>query len=119
MPVLSAISRGGTFALCLLGHMVMKIDRAVEGDRVRLALSGDLDRIHLAEVERLLGEQDEPRDRIVLDLGGVRLVDREAVGALARWQAEGVRLERCPVYVLQWLAQEQTAKPGAPRRRSE
>ena len=37
---------------------------------------------------------------------GMKLVDREAVRFLARCEAEGITLVRCPAYIRAWIGQE-------------
>ena len=54
---------------------------------------------------------------IALELGEVRLVDRERVGFLARCEATGIRLESCPAYVREWIAREGQA--AGDRRRTK
>jgi hypothetical protein len=46
---------------------------------------------------------------VLLDLGEVTLVARDAVRFLARAEARGVRLAHCPEYVRSWIAAERSA----------
>jgi ABC-type transporter Mla MlaB component len=93
---------------------VLKIQRSMEGENVRLVLSGRIERQHLPELQRLIDEVAS-RQVIMLDLEEVRLVDREAVGFLARCEATGIRLENCPVYVREWIVREGTPPANPPR----
>ena len=92
---------------------MLKIQRSMDGENVRLALSGRIEGQHLAELQRLIEEAS--RHPITLDLEGVRLVDRDAVAFLARCEATRIRLENCPAYVREWIATEGHA-PGHPSR---
>ncbi len=93
---------------------MLKIQRSMDADNVRFVLSGSLEREHLAELQRLIDE-DAPQSVVTLDLAEIRLVDREAVGFLARCEAAGVRLENCSAYVREWVAREKDAPANPPR----
>jgi hypothetical protein len=67
-------------------------------------LSGEMDAEHAARLEELIGEVSD--GSILLDLGEVSLVARDAVRFLARAEARGVRIEHCPEYVRSWIAAE-------------
>ncbi len=85
--------------------MTLKIQRAADGDVVVFTLSG---RIEGERVEQLQGlfESETEDHRIVLDLHGVDLVDRDAVRFLARCAADGIQLEHCPAYIREWILRE-------------
>ena len=93
---------------------MLKIQRSMDGENVRFALSGHIEDQHVAELQRLI-EEEASRHPITLDLEGVRLVDRDAVAFLARCEATRIRLENCPAYVREWIATEGHA-PGHPSR---
>ena len=93
---------------------MLKIQRSIDADNVRFVLSGRLDGRHIAELQRLINE-DAPRNVVTLDLEEIRLVDREAVGFLARCEAAGIRLENCSAYVREWVAREKDAPANPPR----
>ncbi len=44
--------------------------------------------------------------KIILDLGKLTLVDREAVRFLGACEAKGVELRSCPSYIQIWLVNE-------------
>ena len=92
---------------------MLKIQRSVRAGNVRIMLSGRIEREHLAELQRLIDE-DAPHKLVTLDLEDVRLVDREAVGFLARCEGAGIRLENCSTYVREWISREQN-EPNPPR----
>jgi hypothetical protein len=62
----------------------------------------------VAELQRLLS-LEQTGCRIALDLEDVRLIDRDAVKFLARCEADSIRLENCPAYIREWIAQERNA----------
>ncbi len=73
---------------------------------VRLALSGVADAASLVELGRLTGEAEAAGSRVVVDLSGVRLVEREAVRFFSRGPGRRVRLTGCPAYLREWLRSE-------------
>jgi hypothetical protein len=83
---------------------MFKIRRSEEKDFATFALSGRIEEEHLPELQKLLkiepGANPTP---IALDLGDVRLVDREAIKFLAACEAHGVVLKNCPSYVREWI----------------
>lgn len=87
--------------------MVLRIERVEGRDSVVILLSGRIELQHVAELEAQFAAQSQ---RITLDLKEVRLVDREVVDTLARWDAEGITLENCPAYVREWIAKVQSQK---------
>src|SRR5215813_13991812 len=93
---------------------MLKIQRSADAGHVRMALSGRIEKQHLAELQRVIEEDPCPHG-ITLDLQEVRLVDREVIGFLARWESAGIRLENCPAYVREWITVEGTP-PGSPPR---
>jgi len=85
---------------------MLRIERDVEAGAVRLALSGRIQGEHLAELKRAVGRETVVREALTIDLGEVRLVDRPAVAFLARCEAAGALLVRCPAYVREWIDEE-------------
>jgi len=73
---------------------------------VVFTLSGRIETMHVAELERLVDLEDSD---VVLDLHDVELVDRTAVAFLERWEANGVKLEGCPAYLREWIEKERTS----------
>lgn len=85
--------------------MTLKIQRAVRGDAVVFTLSGRIEGERVDELQRLFESATGCRG-IVLDLEEVDLVDREAVRFLGGCVADGIRLERCPAYIREWILRE-------------
>ena len=95
---------------------MLKMQRSVRAGNLRIVLSGRMEREHLAELQRLIDE-DAPHKLVTLDLEDVRLVDREAVGFLARCEGAGIRLESCSTYVREWISREEDEHANPPRTR--
>ena len=95
---------------------MLKIQRSVHAGSVRIMLSGRIEREHLAELQRLIDE-DAPHTLVTLDLEDVRLVDREAVGFLARCEGMGILLENCSTYVREWISREANEPADPPRKK--
>jgi len=81
---------------------VLRIDRSANGE-VRFTLTGHVGVAHVGELQRLIDAESAGHRPIVLDLEGVKLVDRDAVSFLARCEASGIKLDNCPGYVREWL----------------
>jgi hypothetical protein len=83
---------------------MLRIERSVRGTLVVFAVSGRVGIKNLAELQRIV--DSETAQRKALNLKDLTLVDRHAVGFLARCEAEGTPLENCPIYVRQWIVRE-------------
>jgi len=84
--------------------MTLKIEKASDGERTVILLSGRLQSEHLDEVKRLM---DVDQSQIALDLDGVTLVDVEAVRFLSASEDDGVELLHCWPYIREWMLREQ------------
>lgn len=87
--------------------MVLRIDRADRPGSVVFVLSG---RIELQHLDQLRAQFAAQSLQITVDFTDVRLVDREVIETLAKWELEGIKFENCPVYVRDWIAKVQTRK---------
>jgi hypothetical protein len=85
--------------------MTFRIETAARGKCTVFILSGRFETVAIAELRKLLELQANHCD-IVLDLKDVCLVDREAMGFLARCEADGVKLENCAPYIREWMERE-------------
>jgi anti-anti-sigma regulatory factor len=86
-----------------------KVQKVTDGDLVVLAVSGHLEGEQLVELRKVLASEGGTRD-IVLDLKGVKLVDRDSVRFLSRCEADGVELRNCPAYIREWIVTERAAR---------
>jgi anti-anti-sigma regulatory factor len=85
--------------------MTLKIVRSAEDGLAVFSLSGRIELEHVGELQNLV-DFAAAKNRVVLDLKEVRLVDREAVQFFARCEAEGIELENCPAYIREWIEKE-------------
>jgi predicted metal-binding protein len=80
---------------------MLRILRSEEQSLTIFGLSGRIEESHVGELEALL--RDAATQPVVLDLGEVRLVDREVVKFLVACEANGIRVKNCPPYVREWM----------------
>src|SRR5262249_2736080 len=84
---------------------MLKIQRTTNGEVV-LTLTGRLKADRVNELSALLAAEPGER-RVVLDLKGIVLVDRETVRFLRACESNGIALRNCPPYVREWIEREQ------------
>jgi hypothetical protein len=87
--------------------LVLRIERADRPGSVVLVLSGRLELQHLDQLRAQFAAQSL---QIIVDFTDVRLVDRDVIETLAKWELEGIKFENCPVYVRDWIAKVQNRK---------
>lgn len=68
-------------------------------------LSGRIETEDLEELQRLL-DSEQGAKRVVLNLRDIQLVSKEVVRFLARCEQEGLLLEHCPAYIVEWIRRE-------------
>lgn len=83
---------------------MLRIRRVEKEGGVSFALSGRIGPEELIELKGLL-ESEAQVTKISLDLGEVRLVDREAVRFLGECESCGIKLKNSPSYVREWIDQ--------------
>jgi hypothetical protein len=88
-------------------RMTLKIQRSEEDRYVVFTLSGRIQLEHLPELQNLF-ELEAVDHSIVLDMGEIRLVDRETVKFLTQCEADGVKLDHCPAYIREWMEKERS-----------
>ena len=88
--------------------MTLRIQRSTDHERVVFQLSGRIRGDHVEGLRALLKSEVRDHD-LVLDLKGVKLVDRDAVRFLAQSEAEGASLRNCSAFIRQWILQERNA----------
>jgi hypothetical protein len=81
---------------------MLKIRRSEDSGLVVFTLSGRVEEKDVAELQELLQAEAEGLE-ITLDLGEVRLVDREAVRFLAACEVRRIKLKNCPSYIREWI----------------
>jgi predicted metal-binding protein len=91
---------------------MFQVRRSESGGVVTFALSGRIEEEQVAELQKLLKiEAGGNSTAVLLDLGDVRLVHRQAVKFLAECEAGGVELRNCPPYVREWIAKRERLTP--------
>ena len=88
-------------------RMVLKIERASDGQFVILRLSG---RLQLEHIDQLKTQMEGKAGRVILDLAEVKLIDREAVCFLGSCEANGFELRQCPLYIREWINRERASQ---------
>ena len=83
---------------------MLRIERSANG-QVVFTLSGrmqteDIEQFQQLLVVETLGQQ------LMFNLRDVTLVNQDAVTFLARCEANGIKIENCPLYIRNWIDQE-------------
>lgn len=86
--------------------MVLRIESVANGQVMILRLSG---RLQSENVEQLKEEIGNSTISVILDLGEVKLVDRDAVRFLGTCEANGVQLSQCSPYIRDWIDRERVS----------
>jgi hypothetical protein len=87
---------------------MFKIQKSVDHEFVVLSLSGRIDGGQLEELERIF-TLEAGGHKVVLNLEAVKLVDQEVVSFLAQCECNGIRLEKCPPYIREWITRRNEA----------
>jgi len=82
---------------------MIRIETSESGGLVTFVLSGRIEKEDLGELKTLLEKNEKT---VVLDLKGIRLVDREAVRFLANFETDNARITNCPPYIREWIRRE-------------
>ena len=77
--------------------------RRTGNDRVLFILSGRIETTEDIEQLQQLLAVETCRRQMVLDLKDVILVNQNAVEFLRRCEADGIKLENCPLHVRRWI----------------
>ena len=80
---------------------MLRIHRRENGDVV-FALSGQLGKENIGELERLFGTEGKDR-RIILDLKDITLTGQDGIVFLARCEGDGIVLTNCDPYIREWI----------------
>ncbi len=85
--------------------MTFRIETEVRGSFRVFILSGRIEKPAIVELRGLFEPQKDYRD-IVLDLKEVGIIDRDVMRFFVRCEADGVRLENCPLYIRERMERE-------------
>jgi ABC-type transporter Mla MlaB component len=73
-------------------------------DLVSFVLCGRIQKEDLGKLKSLL--EKHHNQAVVLDLNGVKLVDRDAVRFLASFETDPAKITNCPRYIREWIRRE-------------
>jgi hypothetical protein len=90
----------------MIRNQMLRIHRKENGDVV-FALSGQLGRENIGDLETLFGTEGKDR-RIILDLKDMTLTGSDGIVFLARCEAAGIALVNCDPYVREWITRQGT-----------
>jgi ABC-type transporter Mla MlaB component len=82
---------------------MLKTQELDSGDEGTFVLSGRIQKEDLEELKSLL---EKHHKSVVLDLEGVKLVDRDTVGFLASFETDQAMITNCPRYIREWILRE-------------
>ena len=83
---------------------MLRIERSANG-QVVFTLSGRMQTEDIEQVQQLL-DVEAPGQQLMFNLEDVMLVNQDAVTFLARCEANGIKLENCPLHIRNWIDQE-------------
>lgn len=83
---------------------MLRIERSANG-QVVFTLSGRMQIEDIEQVRQLLGVET-PGQPVTLDLRDVTLVSQDVVTFLADCEANGIKLQNCPLHIRNWINQE-------------
>ena len=83
---------------------MLRIERSANG-QVVFTLSGRLQTEDIEQLQQLLGVET-PGQPVTFDLRDVTLVNQDAVTFLASCEANGIKLQSCPLHIRNWINQE-------------
>ncbi len=81
---------------------MIRIETSETGNVVTFVLSGWIEHEDLWQLKHLL----EKHKKCVLDLQGIKLVDREAITFLANFETDNATIRNCPAYIREWILRE-------------
>jgi hypothetical protein len=87
-----------------MGAFMLRIERSANG-QVVFTLSGRMQTEDIEQFQQLLVVETHGQE-LMFDLRHVTLVNQDVVTFLADCEAKGIKLERCPLYIRNWIDQE-------------
>jgi hypothetical protein len=88
---------------------MIRIETSEGLDLMTLVLSGHLQAEDLPDLKRVMESYSQP---VVLNMNGVKLVDRDAVRFLESFEAHNGRITSCPRYIREWIRTEGAGGKG-------
>jgi hypothetical protein len=83
---------------------MLRIERSANG-QVVFTLSGRMQTEDIEQFQQLL-VVEKPGQQLMFNLRDVTLVNQDAVTFLANCEANGIKLEKCPLHIRNWIDQE-------------
>ena len=83
---------------------MLRIERSANG-QVVFTVSGRMQTEDVEQFQQLL-IVEAPGQQLILNLQDVTLVNLDAVAFLANCEANGIKLENCPLHIRNWINQE-------------
>ena len=83
---------------------MLRIERSANG-QVVFTLSGRMQTEDIDQFQQLL-VVETPGQQLIFNLRDVTLVNQDAVTFLAHCEANGIKLENCPLHIRNWIDQE-------------
>ena len=83
---------------------MLRIERSANG-QVVFTLSGRMQTEDIGQFQQLL-VVETPGQQLVFNLRDVTLVNQDVVTFLAQCEANGIKLENCPLHIRNWIDQE-------------
>ena len=78
--------------------------RRTGNGQVLFTLSGRIETEDIKQLQQLIAVETSGQ-QLILDLRDVTLVNQDAVRFLGRCEADGIKLENCPLHVRKWIDQ--------------
>jgi hypothetical protein len=86
--------------------------RRTENGQVLFTLSGRIETADDIKQLRELIAIEKSGQKLILDLRDVTLVNQDAITFLHRCEAEGIKLEKCPLHVRRWIDEVKDRRRG-------
>jgi len=83
---------------------MLRIERSASG-QVVFTLSGRMQTEDIAQFQQLL-VVEKPGQQLMFNMRDVTLVNQDVVTFLAHCEADGIKLESCPLHIRSWIDQE-------------
>ena len=87
--------------------------RRTGNGQVLFTLSGRIETEDIKQLQQLLAVETSGQ-QLILDLRDVTLVNQDAVKFLGGCEADGIKLENCPLHIRKWIDQLKD-RPRRPR----
>ena len=96
---------------------MLRIRRSVNG-QVVFTISGRIQTEDIEQLRQLLAAETSEQ-LLIFDLQDVTLVNQDAVTFLADCEAQGIKLESCPLHIRNWIDQEKRRNKSRRRQKRE